>query len=176
MKKIAFILTALCLHTATYAARPITEPFGRLEDVTSLTMILTPNDFPNSRNLAEAQLAEVGCTYRITDPNLIAEVIKNLQPARFGGDVQPVRLRHAIYLNLKGASEPTGAKYLLAEGQSPTETIGSVDAPSIRSEAINFTTKPEAPELLRVWARTHISLISFVPPRSDPSNPCTFVP
>lgn len=176
MKKLALILAAFCVHGGTQAARPITEPFGRVEDVISLTMILTPNHFPKGQNLAEAQLAEVGCTYRITDPNLIAEVIKNLQPARFGGDVQPVRLRHAIYLSLKGASEPAAAKYLLAEGQSTTETIGSVDAPSIRSEAINFTTKPEAPELLRTWARTHISLISFVPPRSDPSNPCTFVP
>lgn len=174
MKKLTLSLT-IALSTAAHAHQPINAPFGRTEDVTSVTMILTQSELSGGQPLTESQLTDVGCTFQVNDPTLIGEIFKIIHPAKFGFGARPARVRHALYLWMKGQAEP-GAKYLMAERQGPDGTVGSIDAPAIRSETLYFTTKPDVPDLLRTWARTHITQLSVIPPRSDPSNPCTFLP
>lgn len=171
MKKLASpFVTIAFVSTAAYAAP--TPPFVTAEEISALTLVLTPKAHINAPYLTEARLRDVGCTFHITKPVHIAEVRK-LMKFKYGTDIAPVRLRHAIYLSMSNQPEPA-ATYLIAEDQRDRDaTIGSVTA-TANERTMYFVTRPEMPEELRAWVRSHIAEISFTPPKSDPTNPCTF--
>lgn len=171
MKKLAFPLLAMCFFSASHG-QPINAPYGWSEDVVGLTMILTDTELPGGPNLTEAQLPNVGCTYHVSDPALITDVLKIVGPGRYGMSTVPVRLRHAIYLSMHGQAD---AKYLFAEKQGTHGTVGSIQA-AVHTQTLYYLPRRDVPDRLRAWARKHIAQISFTPPKSDPTNPCTFAP
>jgi hypothetical protein len=172
MKKIAIAFGAYCLIGAVHAKQPIDAPYGYAAEVIGLTMILTDTELPGSPNLKEEQLADVGCTYQVTNPELVSEVLKIVDPGIYGVSTVPVRLRHAIYISMRNTP---GAKYLFAEGQGTRGTVGSIEA-TVHAHPVYYFPRRDVPDQLRAWARAHIAEISFTPPKSDPTNPCTFAP
>lgn len=172
MKNLALTLIGLCTFS-TCLGQQIDAPFGRTNEVTRLTLILSDSGLPGGPNLTEAKLSEVGCTFHVSDPTHISEVLRILDPGVYGTSTAPVRLRHAVYLSMR--DDQLGAKYLLAENQGTRGTIGSIEGASL-DRPIYFYPRRDVPDQLRSWARAHIAQLSFVPPQSDPSNPCTFLP
>lgn len=171
MKKLIVALSTIsCFSIA--CGQAIDTPFGKSGDVTGLTMILSGVVLPGGPNLTEARLPEVGCTFHVSNPALIAEVLSILEPGIYGTSTAPTRLRHAIYVSMRNQGI---VKYLLAEQQGTRGTVGSIDA-ATNGKPLYFFPKREAPDQLRTWARTHIDQLSFSPPTSDPTNPCTFWP
>lgn len=172
MNILTLALGICCLIGTAYAEQPINAPYGKSEDVMHLTMILTDSELPGGPHLTEKQLSDVGCTYRVSDPVLAMQVLKIVEPGRYGLSTRPVRLRHAIYLSMRGQAD---AKYLFAEQQGTNGTVGSIEA-GAHAQPMYYLPRREVPDQLRAWARAHIAEISFTPPNSDPTNPCTFEP